>query len=108
MSWVYLTIAILSEVIGTTNMKLSEGFTKTIPSILIFIFYGLSFTMLTFALKKLDISVAYAIWSGVGTALVVTIGMIWFKEPLTVIKIASVGLIILGVVGLEMGSTVHH
>ena len=108
MSWVYLVIAIVSEVIGTTNMKLSEGFTKTIPSILIFIFYGISFTMLTFALKKLDISVAYAIWSGVGTALVVIIGILWFKEPMTVIKIASVGLIILGVIGLEMGSPVHQ
>ncbi len=108
MSWVYLTIAIVSEVIGTTNMKLSESFTKTIPSILIFIFYGISFTMLTFALKKLDISVAYAIWSGVGTALVVIIGILWFKEPMTVIKIASVGLIILGVIGLEMGSPVHR
>ena len=108
MSWVYLAIAIVSEVIGTTNMKLSEGFTKTIPSILIFIFYGISFTMLTFALKKLDISVAYAIWSGVGTALVVIIGILWFKEPMTVIKIASVGLIILGVIGLEMGSPVRQ
>ncbi len=107
MSWVYLGIAILAEVIGTTNMKLSKGFTQTIPSILIFVFYGISFTMLTLALKKLDISVAYAIWSGVGTALVVIIGMVWFKEPVLLLKFVFVGLIIMGVAGLEMVSPRH-
>ena len=102
MSWIYLTIAILSEVIGTTNMKLSDGFSKTIPSILIFVFYALSFTMLTLALKKIDLSVAYAIWSGTGTAIVVVIGMVLFKEPVLALKFVFVGLIILGVIGLEV------
>lgn len=107
MSWVYLMIAILSEVVGTTNMKLSKGFTQTIPSILIFIFYGLSFTMLTLALRKIDLSIAYAIWSGLGTFIIVVIGMVWFKEPAQFTKIASITLIILGVVGLNLGGHVH-
>lgn len=102
MSWVYLILAIVMEVIGTTNMKLSQGFTKTLPSILLFVFYIISFAFLTLALKKLDISITYAIWSGVGTALIAAIGFFYFKEPVTAIKIGSIALIVLGVVGLAL------
>jgi len=102
MSWVYLICAITMEVIGTTNMKLSQGFTKTLPSILMFVFYGFSFAFLTLALKKIDLSLTYAIWSGVGTALIAAIGVLYFKEPVTAIKIVSIGLIVIGVVGLAL------
>ncbi len=107
MSWIYLILAILLEVAGTTNMKLSKGFTQTLPSILIFVFYGLSFAMLILALRKLDISIAYAIWAGLGTAFIVFIGIIWFNEPTTIVKIASIGLIVLGVIGLLIGGHVR-
>ncbi len=107
MTWVYLGLAILLEVFGTTCMKLSEGFTKTVPSILLFVFYTLSFGMLTLALKKLDVSIAYAVWSGVGTALIASIGVLWFKEPATAMKLVSLGLIILGVVGLNLSGGAH-
>ena len=102
MSWVYLILAISMEVIGTTNMKLSQGFTKTLPSILVFVFYAISFVFITLALKKLDISITYAVWSGVGTALIAAIGIFYFKEPVTAIKIVSIALIVIGVVGLAM------
>jgi small multidrug resistance pump len=102
MSWVYLIIAIIMEVIGTTNMKLSEGFTKLLPSILMFVFYGVSFAFITLALKKIDLSIAYALWSGVGTALIAAIGVLYFKEPATAIKIGSIALIVIGVVGLML------
>ena len=102
MSWVYLILAISMEVIGTTNMKLSQGFTKTLPSILVFVFYAISFAFITLALKKLDISITYAIWSGVGTALIAAIGIFYFKEPVTAIKIGSIALIVIGVVGLAL------
>ena len=102
MSWVYLILAIIMEVIGTTNMKLSHGFTKVVPSVLMFVFYGISFAFITLALKKLDISITYAIWSGVGTALIAAIGVIYFKEPVTAIKIGSIALIVIGVVGLAL------
>ena len=107
MTWVYLGLAILLEVSGTTCMKLSEGFTKTVPSILLFVFYTLSFGMLTLALKKFDVSIAYAVWSGVGTALIASIGVLWFKEPATAMKLVSLGLIILGVVGLNLSGGAH-
>jgi small multidrug resistance pump len=58
--------------------------------------------MLSFTLKKIDVGVAYAIWSGFGTALIATIGILWFKEPLTLIKVGSLALIILGVIGLNL------
>jgi small multidrug resistance pump len=102
MHWVLLVAAIVLEVAGTTNMKLSEGFTKTLPSVLIFVFYGLSFTAVTFALKRLDLSVTYAIWAGAGTALIAAIGVIWFKEPVNALKIGSVVLIVTGIIGLNM------
>ncbi|MFQ6021424.1 MAG: DMT family transporter [Acidiferrobacterales bacterium] len=106
-SWLYLTGAIILEVAGTTSMKLSEGFAKLVPSILIFVFYGLSFVGLTLALKKIDVSIAYAIWSGLGTALIAAIGFFYFKEPVTTMKVGSIGLIIIGVIGLHASGVEH-
>jgi small multidrug resistance pump len=107
MIWLYLVLAILLEVSGTTCMKLSQGFTKMVPSVLLFVFYTLSMGMLTLALKKIDVSLAYAVWSGVGTALIATIGVLWFKEPVTALKLISIGLIIIGVVGLNLSGGAH-
>lgn len=105
--WLFLTAAIILEVCGTTSMKLADGFTKIVPSVLLFVFYIASFTCLTFALKKLDVSVAYAVWSGLGTALIAVIGVVWFKEPMTALKVVSLLAIIAGVVGLNLGGTSH-
>lgn len=102
MSWIFLALAIVFEVAGTTSMKLADGFTRTLPSVLLFVFYGLSFGALTFALKRIDLSVAYAIWSGLGTALIAVIAVIWFGESMTPMKIASLVLVIAGVVGLQL------
>lgn len=107
MTWLYLALAIVLEVSGTTCMKLSEGFTKLGPSILLVVFYTLSFGMLTLALKRLDVSIAYAVWSGVGTALIAAIGVLWFKEPVTALKLISLGLIIIGVMGLNLSGGAH-
>ncbi|MEH2146461.1 DMT family transporter [Nostoc sp.] len=100
-SWIYLIAAILFEVSGTTCMKLSQGFTKIGPSVLIVVFYGLCFTFLTFALKKLEVSVAYSVWAGLGTILIAIIGIIWFRESATFIKLISIALIIIGVIGIN-------
>jgi small multidrug resistance pump len=104
MSWLYLALAILLEVAGTFCLKLSYGFTHLIPSVLIFVFYGISFTFAAMAMKVIDLSVAYAIWSGVGTALAALIGVVYFKEPANALRIISVVLIVIGVVGLRLGS----
>lgn len=100
-TWMYLLFAILLEVAGTTSMKLSAGFTHLIPSICIFIFYTLSFIFLTLSLKRLELGFAYAIWSGLGTLLIFCIGILFFHEPLTLLKALSLACIIIGVVGLK-------
>jgi small multidrug resistance pump len=104
MGWVLLIVAILLEVAGTTNMKLSEGFSKLVPSVLVLFFYALSIIALTFAVNRLDVSVAYAIWSGMGTALVAIIGLWFFQESITSIKLVALGFIIVGVVMLHSTS----
>jgi len=101
--WLLLAGAIVLEVAGTTSMKLSEGFTKLVPSILIFVFYAASFMGLTLTLKKIEVGVAYAIWSGVGITLITIIGIIYFREGITALKLVSIGLVIIGVVGLSLG-----
>lgn len=103
MHWLYMIGAIGFEVAGTTCMKLAEGFTRPLPSVLIFVFYAVSFTLLTLALKRLDVSVVYPLWSGVGTVAIAMIGVAWFGESLSWLKVASIALIILGVVGLSIG-----
>jgi small multidrug resistance pump len=104
---IYLILAIVFEVSGTTSMKFSQGFTKLIPSVLIFVCYAISFFFLTLTLKKLELSITYAVWAGLGTALIAAIGIIWFKEPVTPIKLVSITLIILGVIGLNLSAGAH-
>ena len=104
MGWILLIVAIVLEVAGTTNMKLSEGFSKPVPSVLVLFFYALSIIALTFAVNRLEVSVAYAVWSGMGTALVAVIGLWFFQESLTSIKVVALGLIIVGVVMLHLTS----
>jgi small multidrug resistance pump len=101
-SWLYLIAAIIFEVSGTTCMKLSEEFTKIIPSIFIFVFYGLCLTFLTLSLRTIPVSIVYSIWAGVGTLIIVAISVIWFHESLTVVKIISMSFIIIGVISLNL------
>jgi small multidrug resistance pump len=100
-AWICLVLAILTEVAGTSAMKMSEGFTYLLPSILIFVFYILSLCFLSLSLKRMEIGFAYAIWSGLGTLLIYFIGISLFYEPVTLIKTLSVGCIIVGVMGLK-------
>ncbi|HEX9391284.1 MAG TPA: multidrug efflux SMR transporter [Usitatibacteraceae bacterium] len=103
-AWFFLSGAILFEVAGTTCMKLSKGFTVLTPSLMMFGFYACAFGLNTVATKTIELSVAYAIWSGVGTALTAAIGILYFKEPATAMKMVSVTLIIIGVMGLHSTS----
>ena len=102
--WFCLAGAIALEIAGTISMKLSEGFSRTLPSVLIFVFYAGSFSLMTVAVKKIDVSVSYAIWSGVGTTAIALIGVYWFRESLTTMQIASIVLIVTGVIGLRVGA----
>lgn len=102
MSVAYLAIAILLEICGTTALKLSDGFTRLGPASVVVVCYMASFAVLSLALRGIDLSTAYAVWSGVGTALVAAIGILWFGEPAGIWKLASLLLIIIGVAGLNL------
>jgi small multidrug resistance pump len=102
--WLCLAGAIALEIAGTVSMKLSRGFTVPLPSVLLFAFYAASFALMTIAIRRIDMSMSYAIWSAVGTAAIALIGVAWFRESLTGIQVASIVLIIAGVVGLRAGA----
>jgi small multidrug resistance pump len=102
-TWLLLAGAIVFEVVGTTSMKLSQGFTRLVPSIMIFCFYGLSFALLTLALKSLQVSTVYAIWSGLGTSLIAVIGVLYFSEDMSWAKAFGIALVISGVVLINLG-----
>lgn len=100
--WGLLAIAILLEVAGTTCMKLSDGFTRLWPSLGIVVFYLASFACLVLALKRIDMSVAYAVWAGLGIVLITFIGVGFFGEAMTLWRAGCIALVLLGVIGLNL------
>jgi small multidrug resistance pump len=100
--WLILGAAIMFEVAGTTSMKLSRGFAELGPSIGMLVFYLAALAAVSLALKRLELSVAYAVWSGVGTALTALIGFAYFQEPVTAFKLVSLSLVVIGVIGLSL------
>ena len=96
-AWLLLIGTSVFEVVGTVFMKLSQGFTQLVPSLLIFVSYGVSFTLLTLVLKTMHVSTVYALWSGLGTSLVAVLGVVYFKEAMNLSKAFGIGLVILGV-----------
>ncbi|MGS2810295.1 DMT family transporter [Nocardia sp. MW-W600-9] len=104
MTLVLLALAIASEVTATVSLKLSEGFTKLVPSIVVVIGYAMAFYFLSQALKRgMAIGVAYGIWSAVGVAAIAAIGVLFLGERLTLVQVGGIGLVILGVLALELG-----
>ena len=101
-----LFLAILSEVIATSALKFSEGFTKLVPSVVVVIGYGLSFYLLSITLKTLPIGVAYAIWSGVGLILTVIAGILLWQEKLDWARVTGIILIIVGIIFINVVSSV--
>lgn len=101
MSWLYLALAIATEVVGTVALRSAAGFSRPLPSAVVLVGYGLSLLFLSLALRELSISLSYAIWAGAGTAAIATIGMIALGEPVSALRLASIALIVAGVVGLN-------
>jgi small multidrug resistance pump len=104
MPYLFLAIAIASEVCATSFMKLSEGFTRPIPSIVTAIGYAIAFYFLSLTLKTVPTGIAYAIWSGVGIVLITTIAWVFQGQKLDVAAIAGMALIIAGVVVMNVFS----
>lgn len=104
MSYLYLAIAIVAEVIGTSALKATEGFTRLLPSLVVVIGYGTAFYFLSLTLKVIPVGIAYAIWSGVGVALITLIGWVLFKQRLDAPALAGLALIVAGVVVIHFFS----
>jgi small multidrug resistance pump len=103
----YLGLAILAEVIATSALKTSDGFSRLWPSLVTVVAYGIAFYLLSQTLKRMEIGVVYAIWSGAGTAAMALVGYWVFNEQLDALKVVSIGLIVLGVIGLNAGSLLN-
>ena len=101
-----LFFAILSEVIATTALKLSDGFTRIVPSVIVIIGYGVSFYLLSISLKVLPIGLAYAIWSGVGIVLTVIAGILIWRESLDWARVIGIIFIILGILIINLFSKI--
>ena len=103
----YLGLAILAEVIATSALKTSDGFSRLWPSLITVVAYGVAFYLLSQTLKRMEIGVVYAIWSGAGTAAMALVGYWVFNEQFDTLKVISIGLIVLGVIGLNAGSLLN-
>jgi small multidrug resistance pump len=100
--YVYLIIAIVSEVIGTAALKASDGFTQLIPSLVVVAGYGLSFYSFSLVLRTVPMGVAYAIWSGLGIVLITLIGLVLYRQVPDWPAVAGMGLIIAGIVVINL------
>lgn len=107
MQWIYLILAITLETLATTLMKMSDGFSKLLPTLGALLSYGVCFAFLSFSLKKIPVGVAYAIWGAAGITIISVIGIIFFKEEVNVLKVLSILFIVAGVIGLNLSGTSH-
>lgn len=107
--WLWLVLAIVAEVIATTALKASDGFTRPGPILVLALFYGIAFFLLAQTLRVFPIGLAYAIWSGLGIVLISLVGWLWYGQTLDTAALAGLGLIVAGVlvVNLLSGSMGH-
>lgn len=103
-SWIFLTVAIIAEVIGTSALKSTEGFTRLAPSLVVVIGYGLAFYFLSLVLKSIPVGIAYAVWSGLGIVLVAAVAWLLYGQKLDVGALVGMGLIVAGVIVLNLFS----
>ena len=107
LAWLLVIVAGLLETGFAVCLKLSDGFSKLVPTILFAVFALASFGMLTLSLKSLPVGPAYAVWTGIGAAGTVVVGMVWLNESTTMLKIASVVVVLVGIVGLQLSGDAH-
>lgn len=107
MLYLWLALAIVFEVGWAISMKVSDGLTKLWPAVATLVMYFLSVVFLSLVTKKMDVGTAYAIWAGSGAAIIAVIGIWWFKEPASALKLGSIVVVVLGIVGLNLSSGGH-
>ncbi len=109
MAYIYLAIAIVTEVAATSALKASEEFTKLIPSLIVIVGYGVAFYLLTLVLRTIPVGITYAVWAGFGIVLVALVGAILYKQIPDIPAVIGMGLIVVGVVIINVFSkTISH
>lgn len=101
MAWVYLGLAGVLEVVWAVALKASDGFTRWVPDLIMALALGASFGLLSLASREIPVGTAYAVWTGIGAAGVAVLGMAYFGEPASLARIAFLGLVVIGIVGLK-------
>lgn len=104
MAWIYLLLAGLFEIVWAIGLKYTEGFTRLWPTVVTIAAMVVSMGLLGIAAKDLPIGTAYAVWTGIGAVGAAILGIVLFAEPATALRIASIGLIVAGVIGLKLAS----
>lgn len=104
MKWVYLVVAVCGEVLGTTALKSSEGFSRLAPSLIVLVGYGIAFYFLSLTLDKIPVGISYALWSGIGIVLISIIGWLFLGQRLDVPAMIGIGFIIVGVAVINLFS----
>jgi small multidrug resistance pump len=107
MAWIWLGLAIIAEVIGTSALKAADGFTRLGPALAVVAAYAVAFYCLSLVLREIPVGIAYAVWSGAGIVLVSLIGWLWYGQTLPPIALAGIGLILAGTVLLNLASGGH-
>jgi small multidrug resistance pump len=102
-----LAAAIAAEVVATLALRSAEGFTRPLASVVVVVGYGIATVLLSIVIRSMPLSVTYAIWAGAGTAIIAAIGMTFLREPAGPLRIASVVVIVAGIVGLNLTSAGH-
>jgi len=102
--WLYLALAICSEVVATSFLKTSDGFSRLGPSLIVIVGYGVSFYFLSLTLKAIPLGIAYAVWSGVGLVLISIVGSLYHHQHLDMPAMAGIGLILVGVLVINLYS----
>ncbi|MFP3025943.1 MAG: multidrug efflux SMR transporter [Wolbachia sp.] len=104
MAWVYLLLAGLVEIIWTTALKYSNGFTRVIPVVIILVSGSMSLYWLSLAMKSIPLGTSYAVWTGIGSIGAAIIGIMFFNDPVNLGRLFSLALVVLGIIGLKVFS----
>jgi len=101
-SWLLLAASVVAEVIGTIALRYADGFTRLVPSLVVGTCYAAAIWLMSIAVRQLEVGLAYAVWAGSGTALTAALGMLWFGESATLLRIGGMTAIVVGVVMLNL------
>ena len=101
-SWLLLAASVAAEVAGTIALRYADGFTRPVPSLLVTVAYAAAIWLMSLSVRHLEVGLAYAVWAGSGTALTAILGILWFSESMTLLRIGGVALIVVGVVMLNL------